>query len=293
MPSGSHSALAVAAAVTSITAACTAGSSSVDCDKKPSEDSMAAAVAELRILLGQPPGWQQLVAYYGSEERCLAGHLKESITAKGVISVSVAHARILKTLGYRREKRLDRADVLHAIETARCRSFWPYAFSDDAPDGSPVEICRLSRLSVPRILANFPEDEVIDFFALWCEHTTRLYGASVRAGKSTNGSFHVYDCQGVSWTTLISDARRHWSTVTRVFSVGQDHWPDVSSRYFVIHAPFAVHYLWKLISPLAGEHTRQKVSFSKGVPPELIAALGGEGAVERMLQCSPHVAPES
>ena len=50
--------------------------------------------------------------------------------------------------------------------------------------------------------------------------------------------------------------------------------------------------VWKLISPLASEHTRQKVSFSKGVPADLIAALGGEEAVERLLRCSPHIAPE-
>ena len=50
--------------------------------------------------------------------------------------------------------------------------------------------------------------------------------------------------------------------------------------------------MWKLISPLAGEHTRRKVSFSAGVPSELVAALGGEEAIGRLLRCSPHTTPE-
>ena len=252
---------------------------------------MSAALSELQVLLGNPPGWQQLVHIYGSAERCLIGHLKEN-HVKGKFDVAGAYASIIKTLTYRKEHDLDRRDVLPSIEGARCRSFWPFAFAEIAPDGSPVEVCRLSRLNVPRILAHFPEDEVVHFFALWCEHTTRLYGDSVRAGTATTGSLHVYDCRDVSWMTLLSDARHHWATVSRVFGVGQAHWPDVSGRYFIVHAPFAVHYLWKLISPLASEHTRAKVSFCKGIPAELIAALGSEQAVERMLTCSPHVLPD-
>ena len=82
----------------------------------------------------------------------------------------------LRTILFREEHDLNRADVEQPIEAARCRSFWPFAFTDKALDGSPVEFCRLSRLSIRSILATFPEDEVVDFFALWCEHTLRLLG---------------------------------------------------------------------------------------------------------------------
>ena len=257
---------------------------------EPAIDGLPAAVIEAQGLLRATPGWTQLAQFYGSAERCLIGHLRAS-AVKGKVDVAAAHAGILKTLAYRRENELDRPDVKHSVETARCRSFWPFAFADNAPDGSPVEVCRLSRLSMPSILSTFPEDEVVHFFGLWCELNLRLYGQSVAAGAATKGSLHVYDCRGVSWSTLLSDARRHWAAVTRVFCTGQDHWPDLSARYFIIHAPFAVHYAWKLIAPLASEGTRAKVSFCKGVPPELVSALGGEDAVERTLTCSPHVLP--
>ena len=118
------------------------------------------AVQELKDMLRATDGWLRLVrSYGGNAERCLVGHLKESAAKGGKLSVAAAHARIQNTLAYRRENELDRPDVLHDVETARCRSFWPYAFAESAPDGSPVEVCRLSRLSPQRILDHFPEDE--------------------------------------------------------------------------------------------------------------------------------------
>lgn len=162
--------------------------------------SVTVAVQELTTLLGSSnPGWTQLAAFYGGRaEGCLVGHLQETAAGDGQVDAAAAHARILKTLEYRADNALDRPDVLRSIETARCRSFWPYAFAENAMDGSPVEICRLSRLSVPRILATFPEEEVVHFYGLWCEQTLRLFGESARAGAATQGSLHVYDCREAS-----------------------------------------------------------------------------------------------
>ena len=162
------------------------------------DSSMAKAVRELTTLLGSNPGWMKLAGFYGERaEGCLAAHLREAAN-DGQVDAAAAHARILKALEYRADNTLDRPEVLRSIETARCRSFWPFAFAENALDGSPVEICRLSRLSVPRILSTFPEEEVVHFYGLWCEQTLRLYGESASAGAPTQGSIHVYDCRGVT-----------------------------------------------------------------------------------------------
>ena len=164
------------------------------------DSSMAAAVQELTSLLGRNPGWKQLADFHGGRsEGCLAAHLRETAArdGRGQVDLAAAHARIRKTLEYRADNALDRPDVLRSIETARCRSFWPFAFAEKALDGSPVEICRLSRLSVPRILTTFPEEEVVHFYGLWCEQTLRLYGESALAGAPTQGALHVYDCREV------------------------------------------------------------------------------------------------
>lgn len=102
--------------------------------------------------------------------------------------------------------------------------------------------------------------------------------------------------------------------------MGSSHWPDMASRYFVIHAPSMATVVWKMIAPIAGEHMHHKVSscasaaalcliasdlrliatligkvvFSRGVPAELIEALGGDAAaVGRLEHCSQHVAPDA
>eukprot|EP00966_Prymnesium_polylepis_P025584 590020-Prymnesium_polylepis.1 len=202
---------------------------------------MEAAVHELHRRIDQQdaPGWEAMLYEYGSVERCLSGYIRAT-ARKGQLNVAAAQELVLETLAFRDEHCLDRAEteVLCAVEAAACRSFWPYGFADAALDGSPVEYCRLSRLNVPRILSSFEEDEVVLFFCLWCEHTLRLLGASVRGGATARGSYHVYDCRNVRWSQLLYDAREHWATVSRVFTVGGSYWPDIAARYFVIHAPY-------------------------------------------------------
>ena len=95
----------------------------------------------------------------------------------------------------------------------------------------------------------------------------------------------------MSWPALLSDARRNWQTTGRVFGTGSAHWPGLSSRWYVIYAPPAVRVLFRLLTPLISEGNRAKVTFDKGIPPELTAALGGDGAVQQMLCCSPHILP--
>ena len=73
-----------------------------------------------------------------------------------------------------------------------------------------------------------------------------------------------------------------------VFGIGGSHWPDIAQHYYCVHAPLSARWLWWVITPLAGEHVRGKVSFHSGVPLELVEALGGEDAVRRMEDCSPH-----
>ena len=136
-----------------------------------------AVVLELHTRIDQlgAPGWETMLHEYGSAERCLTGYLQ--VTAhKGQLDASAAQELLLKTLAFREEHSLNRdsADVLRAVESARCRSFWPFGFAPNAPDGSPVEYCRLSRLHVPRILSSFDEDEVVHFFCLWCERALTL-----------------------------------------------------------------------------------------------------------------------
>ena len=260
--------------------------------KANTSDDMSAAVATIRNSLdaANPPGWKRLLRhFYPDEQRCIIGHLQET-TYHGKLYPEAAHQRILDTLVYRKEHDSNRPwpKLASDIESARCRDYWPFAFAANAPDGSPVEICRLKNLDISRILSDFPEDEhaeVLHFFGLWCESCLRRLGASFRAGAPTKGSIHVWDCRDVSWLTLLSDANSHWHTVSLVFLLGQSHWPNLSSSYYVIYAPYTVHYLWKLIKPLTTEQTQQKVSFSKGVPDALVEALGSEDAVARMLEC--------
>lgn len=196
---------------------------------------------------------------------------------------AASHA-ICETLEFRKKHALNRDDVLTPLEMETCRSYWPFGFADAvARDGCPIQFCRVSRLSIPRILRDFEEDQLMHFFALWCEHTLRLQAASIRAG------YDVYDCTGVSWAQLLLDAKEQRAVIGRVFSVGGNHFPGSMHKCYIINAPYAASLLWRLIAPLIKEAVRCKVTISSGVPSELVDAIGGDAAFRQMVECSPHV----
>lgn len=287
-----------AAAAAAAMAKSSATSSKAARDAAAEKEAMSALRSKLRAAnlegTGSPQSLERLLHFYADGDRCLLGHLRAT-AVKGVLDPAAACDSIRETLRYRHEHGLDRdyQALVRDVEAASCRSYWPFAMAAPAPDGSPVEVLRLERLDVPRILSDFPEREVLHFFALWCELALRQLGDSLRHGAPTQGSLHVYDCRGVSLITLIRDARSHWGTVSRVFAAGQANFPDVASNYYVIYAPAAVSLLWKIIKPLSSEHTQKKVSFCRGVPPELVEALASEAAVDSALNCSPHVGPKN
>ena len=93
----------------------------------------------------------------------------------------------------------------------------------------------------------------------------------------------------MSWTKLLFDAKEYRAAIARVFSIGGRHYPGSMQACYVINAPYTASVLWKLLAPLMHEDVRRRVTISSGVPRELVDALGGEAAVTRLSECSPHV----
>ena len=120
-------ATAVPAAAAATVAVCDAAPPSPLSRFVTTNGKMAAAMSEIRTELGRlgAPGWERLVESYGGcQELILRGHLTMSVDKKsGAANPSVAHESILRTILFREEHDLNRADVEQPIEAARCRSF--------------------------------------------------------------------------------------------------------------------------------------------------------------------------
>ena len=81
---------------------------------------------ELHDLLSSTPGWKCLAGYYGSAanvDNCLVGYMylrEGAAKSGGRLDVGAAHARVLQTLGYRRERHRTMASLKSRVLQA-CR----------------------------------------------------------------------------------------------------------------------------------------------------------------------------
>lgn len=60
---------------------------------------------------------------------------------------------------------------------------------------------------------------------------------------------------------------------------------------FIINAPKWATFGWSVVRPLINDRTRAKIIISNGVPDVLRQALGGEEALQRMLNSVPPTLP--
>lgn len=102
------------------------------------------------------------------------------------------------------------------------------------------------------------------------------------------GTYDVYDCAGVSWEQCEMSALR---VMQRCVSLGTQHYPENLYRCFVINAPKWASFVWGMLKTVLNERTREKIVIASGVPDSLRDALGGEEALQKVLDSVPSKLP--
>jgi len=264
--------------------------SASQCDSELDDSEEATALAALGQSLRRladwaslEPAWRQFRHARGGGDACALAYLRT-----GGNDPEAAAVRIADTLSFRQANGLvaDDAELWRAVEEHPARDRWPFAYlpGSEVPDGSPVCYARLSQLQVAATLAAFDEEELMHFVALWFEGAQRLLGdSSRRRGDPVRGTYDVYDCADLSAWSFLSEVRAHRPAIKRIFAIGSEHFPDLLYKCYVLNAPTVAALVWRCVAPFMSEQAQAKVCISRGVPPELAEALGGEAAVRRMV----------
>lgn len=220
--------------------------------------------------LEAPRNFDRLAYAYGGAERCLQCFL---LASGG--DVSVATGRIVETIAFRALRGIDvmtDEEVGVAFESHTLRCQWPSQFHNAAPDGSVVQVTRLSELQ-PETLGALDQSDCEQFIVLWLEEALRRQTAAARKGLTCPGVYDVYDCKKFSITSMLTD-----KVVVRIIKsvvfLGHRHYPETMNRAFFVNAPFMATAVWKLCKSLVNSRTRAKISVSPNVPPDVHAATG-------------------
>lgn len=251
----------------------------------PSEaDSVASLSAKLAVDASiDQQALRRLGNVYGGLNTMLACYLRDGFV---LFDHSKARTRIMRSLQHRVDHQLDEraADLAEVIERHPVRRAFPSRY--DPPvfttDGCPVLYTKLAAADFAT-LSTYTDSDLKSFVALFYERSLQLSGQSTREnGVPCKGTVDIYDCTDVYWSKLISGFRTHKRVVSTLFDISE-HCPDGLYKCFVINAPALASIAWKLVKPFVSERAQNKVTVSRGIPPELTTALGGEAKLRKMM----------
>ena len=244
------------------------------------------SIAEGSLDAGSAQGLSTFGDKFGGRDRCLLAYLRAGDVR---LDTRRAVARLQSTLDFRRDASLDTlTDVPTQLSSHPLGKVWPMSFPFTAPDGCPVQYARAGAVKQAQLTkADGGEEGLRRYLVLWLARALELQ-AQVERTQHCRGTYDVYDCAGVTWDRCDVSSLR---TLSRCITLGQQHFPENLYHCFVINAPRWASFVWTAIKPVLNERTKAKITISSGVPDALSKALGGDEAVQAMLNSVPTTLP--
>ncbi|KAG2182047.1 hypothetical protein INT43_006973 [Umbelopsis isabellina] len=158
-------------------------------------------------------------------------------------------------------------------------------------DGCPVYIERLGYHAAKEIAKYTTVDEVVQYHIGCNEFLHRVINkqCSAKAGKVINRETVVFDCTGMGWYQFHMPALQYLRAVS---DSDQKYYPETMNKLFIVNAPSAFVYVWKMVKGWLDPGTIEKIQiFGKDykealldhIPAEnLPEFLGGECKCEHM-----------
>ena len=125
--------------------------------------------------------------------------------------------------------------------------------------GRLVYVDRAGSLDAKKVLS-LDQDQLLKAYIWDCEATLwfRLPACSVKSRKHIGKTLTIIDLKGLGLSLLTdSKAKAYLKTI---IGVSQDNYPEMLGKMFIINAPKIFSMLWKFISPMLEQHTRDKIS---------------------------------
>ncbi|CAE8640395.1 unnamed protein product [Polarella glacialis] len=200
---------------------------------------------------------------YGGRQSCL---LRFLCARDGDLDAAAAMFR--QTASWRAETGigtlhgLSRSDPRWEVVNA-IRPWWTGHFVGSTQDGSPVQIHRIEYLQPDKLLA-FGEDNLRVFYLWFMEMSLNLQrkGHCNNKGQGTMPKcIEIYDMRNLSLRRL-SRAVVGIRFFASLLRLGQQHYPENLRKAYIINAPTALAFVWRICFSVLDKETRAKVSIS-------------------------------
>nr|ODN74966.1 Sec14 cytosolic factor [Cryptococcus depauperatus CBS 7841] len=142
-------------------------------------------------------------------------------------------------------------------ERAEVTKYYPQFYHKTDCDGRPVYIEQLGKLDINKLYSLTSQDRQLKRLVSEYEKflKERLPACSRMQGQLVETSCTIMDLSnaGISAFYKVKDY------VMAASSIGQNHYPEVMGRFFIINAPYLFSTVWSLIKPWLDEATVRKI----------------------------------
>lgn len=189
-------------------------------------------------------------------------------------------------LAWRVEHRADEAMVIYKCPNVeKARELYQHGYHGTDLQGQPFYIDQPCKFHIDDLLAIVDKEELYQYYVREYEKLLhiRMPACSNAAGKKIEQSFSLLNIDGFSMGKLKEKSR---DFVKLAINIGQDNYPEIMSKMFIVNAPFLFKGAWSVIKPFIDEKTRQKISILGGSyqkelfalvdPSQVPSELGGE-----------------
>ncbi|EIE77422.1 hypothetical protein RO3G_02126 [Rhizopus delemar RA 99-880] len=198
-----------------------------------------------------------------------------------------AKDQLLKTIEWRKANQID----FHPVATKDNKLPVLYAVRgyDAIPDSNLESVPGVSE-AVLRI--NKYMGEEVEGYHLACNeflHRVVMKDCSKKAGRPINRETVIFDCTGMGWRQLHMPALNF---IRAIADCDQKYYPETLNKFFLVNAPSAFVYVWKIVKAWLDPGTIAKIqilgsdykdALLKQIPSEnLPSFLGGECTCQHM-----------
>jgi len=172
--------------------------------------------------------------------------------------VPKAKAMLLSAEQWRKDKKVDElARTFEFKEKKEVDKYYPQYYHKVDKDGRPIYIERLGKLDFKALYAVTTQDRLLDRLISEYERSlaTRMPASSRAIGHPVETFCTIMDLQNVS----LSNFYRVKDYVMAAAAIGQDRYPEIMGKFFIINAPWTFTAVWTIIKGYLDEVTVNKI----------------------------------
>jgi len=144
-------------------------------------------------------------------------------------------------------------------ELNQVKKYFPHGYFRTDKEGRPILIECIGQLRYKEMMEVTTEERFHKYYIKCYEHLldVKFPACSRAAGKQIASTFYIMDLKGGCMKLILGKVM---DFVKKVSRIGQDNYPEVLGKMFIVNAPLVFYAVWNAIKPWIDERTKSKIS---------------------------------